>query len=237
MRDETINNFTFDTTDLSVYEGYGISQWGESGTYNGADLMRLLNPGYESDNIGGSLYWNRKKGNCYYGIGNQNIPCDFTKSGLIDASKELIDTVKWYTSASSFGINSNNYYIETRRATTIDFSSEDDVVRTENWIGKIGLIYPEDYGYASKKCYLDTILTNYSNEDCINSNWMFETYIWTMVAKNDSGKVVFYVNDDGKLYGNFAYWADKVYPTLYLKPNVRIINGDGTLENPYKLTL
>ena len=38
---------------------YGINQWGETGTYNGADLMRLLNPGYESESVNGSLYWNR----------------------------------------------------------------------------------------------------------------------------------------------------------------------------------
>ncbi len=29
--------------------------------------MKLLNPGYESETTGGSLYYNSKSGNCYAG--------------------------------------------------------------------------------------------------------------------------------------------------------------------------
>ena len=64
IREESIGDYSWDTSESSsINSGYGINQWGESGSYNGADLMRLLNPGYESESINNSLYWNRGQRN------------------------------------------------------------------------------------------------------------------------------------------------------------------------------
>ena len=237
IRKDKIGNYTFDISDTSINKGYGISQWGESGTYNGAALMRLLNPGYESESINDSLYWNRESGTCYNGLNFETTPCDFSSTGLTSDAKSMIGDAKWYTSSAPFGLNSGEYYKEIRKKTTKDFSDVDGVTRTTNWIGKIGLIYPEDYGYANKNCYSNTDLSNYNDEECMDSNWIFDEFICTMIAREDYANVIFYVNNEGRLYGNYTYWTDRIYPTIYLKPNVRITSGDGTLENPYKLTL
>ena len=240
IRDESIGVYSWDTSASSINSGYGINQWGESGSYNGADLMRLLNPGYESESVNNSLYWNRDSGECYYSHISYDYhisPCDFSDTGLTSDAKGMIDDAKWYTSSAPFGLNSGEYYKEIRKKTTKDFSDVDGVTRTTNWIGKIGLIYPEDYGYANKNCYSNTDLSNYNDEECMDSNWIFYEFIWTMIAREDNANVIFYVNNEGRLYGNYTYWADRIYPTIYLKPNVRITSGDGTLENPYQLTL
>ena len=67
MRNESIGAYSWDASAEDVNEGQGANQWGASGSYtNGADLMRVLNPGYESKKYGNSLYYNRGKGSCYY---------------------------------------------------------------------------------------------------------------------------------------------------------------------------
>lgn len=53
---ESIGNYSWDTT--ASGGGFRVNQWGESGDYEGADLMRLLKPGYESESINNSLYYN-----------------------------------------------------------------------------------------------------------------------------------------------------------------------------------
>ena len=44
--------------------------------------MKLLNPIYESETTGGSLYYNSKSGNCYSGQNNATTACEFTGSGI-----------------------------------------------------------------------------------------------------------------------------------------------------------
>ena len=44
--------------------------------------MKLLNPGYETETTGGSLYYNSGSGNCYAGQNNATKACDFTVTGI-----------------------------------------------------------------------------------------------------------------------------------------------------------
>ena len=56
-----------------------VSEWTQ------ASIMKLLNPGYTSETVGGSLWWNSESGNCYYAdLDDYNlkaISCDFTSKG------------------------------------------------------------------------------------------------------------------------------------------------------------
>ena len=76
IRNESIGNYSWDTSDSSINGGYGINEWSQ------ADLMKLLNPGYESESVGGSLYWNSGAGTCYNGKNNSTTGCDFTNIGF-----------------------------------------------------------------------------------------------------------------------------------------------------------
>ena len=56
IRASSIGSYSWDTSESSVNNGYGVNEWSQ------ADLMKLLNPGYESETVGGSLYWNNQSG-------------------------------------------------------------------------------------------------------------------------------------------------------------------------------
>ena len=184
IRSESIGNYSWDTsagTDPwdtsgpSVNSGYGINQWGESGTYTGADLMKLLNPGYEENlaedasgntiagtYVNNSLYWNKGTGNCYNASKNAYTTCDFSTTGLTEAAKGMIDKHTWnlgsqgnndvWTNGNGLGLASKFYELERSNNTGKICSSgsycNDTVNRTTTWEGYVGLIYPSDYGYA-----------------------------------------------------------------------------------------
>jgi len=45
-------------------------------------------------------------------------------------------------------------------------------------------------------------------------------------------------NANGYIAGmNANYTSYDVYPTLFLRPEVKIASGDGTLNNPFKLDI
>jgi hypothetical protein len=69
IRNDSIGNYSWDTSASTVNSGYGINEWSQ------ADLMKLLNPGYETNTdlnnsgssitVNNSLYWTKGSGTCY----------------------------------------------------------------------------------------------------------------------------------------------------------------------------
>ena len=175
IRNESIGDYSWDTSASSVNSGYGINQWGESGTYTGADLMKLLNPGYDNNlaedasgnTISGtyannSLYWNKGTGNCYNAKNNAYTTCDFSTTGLTESAKTMIANSTWnlgsqgsndvWTNGNGLGLASKFYEYERSNNNGKICSSgsycNDIVNRTTTWEGYVGLMYPSDYGYA-----------------------------------------------------------------------------------------
>ncbi len=69
IREESIGNYSWDSSASGINNGYGVNEWSE------ADVMKLLNPNtvYSgTPTIGGSLYWNRGSGSCYSGKNEVN---------------------------------------------------------------------------------------------------------------------------------------------------------------------
>ena len=201
--------------------------------------MRLLNPGYESESVNNSLYWNRGSGTCYNGRKNATTACDFSSTGLTEESKSMIEDAVWYTSASNPGITASESYAEERASTTTDFSSEDGVTRTTNWTGKVGLMYPSDYGYASSGCRNgEQTLSNYSNETCKSTNWLYNSdYQWLLAPWAGSRDSVRGVNSYGFVNNNVANLAYGARLVTYLSSSVKITGGNGTLSSPYELEI
>ena len=56
MRGSLIGKYSWDSSASDVNPGWGVNEWSQ------ADLMKLLNSGYDSESVGGSLYWNAKSG-------------------------------------------------------------------------------------------------------------------------------------------------------------------------------
>ena len=77
-------------TTTGAETAYGKNDW------TTARLMKLLNPGYDSLSVGGSLYYNAKSGTCYDGESNATTSCDFTSTGLKnDTTRNAIEEVVW----------------------------------------------------------------------------------------------------------------------------------------------
>ena len=250
ITDDLIEYCSWDTSESSINEGYGVNEWSQ------ADLMKLLNPGYESESVGGSLYWNNKQGTCYSGQNNGTKSCNFTSTGIKDKLKTLISDAVWNT-----GSNGTNDYMSvsdglTRHFYTYERSSNtgkicssgsecnDTVVRTTEWVGKVGLMYPSDYGYATSGGSTTDRATCLNKEiwdwpsDCIDNNWLyFGNDQWTIspLAFSSSANGAFYVLD--LVESDYASGDRIVRPVVYLSSNVKVASGDGSSDNPYLLKI
>ena len=254
IRSESIGSYSLDTSESSVNGGYGINEWSQ------ADLMKLLNPGYEGETVGGSLYWNNKQGTCYNNENNGTTNCNFTSTGIKDKLKTLISDAVWNTGSqgtasltSNSGGLTKHFYTYERSENTgkICMSGNycnDTVERTTTWIGKLGLMYPSDYGYATsggsttdRAACLNKELYNWGSSisDCHTNDWLFNgSSQWTLSpsAYSSSANRAFSVYYSGDVHGNSAYRGEGVRPVVYLLPSVGIESGDGSIGNPFILS-
>ena len=161
-----------------------------------------------------------------------------------DTTRDMITNVTWklggtanYTSSSN-GLASHFYGYE--RGTTV-YSG-----RPTTWRGKIALMYPSDYGYATsggattnRDACLAKELNNWDSSsfsDCKNNDWIFNNATqWTLTTHLSSSSYVFSVNNAGYVNNNRASNSSGVRPSIYLTSNVGISGGDGTMNNPYTL--
>ena len=226
IRDEPIGKYSWDNkasgTGSSISE-YGSNDWSDSA------LQIVLNEG---------AYWNRTSGECPYGQNGSTTPCDFSTNGLTEEAKTMVSDAKWnlggaanYTSSSN-GLASHFYGYE--RDTTV-YSG-----RPTEWIGKIGLMYPSDYGYATaggsttnRQTCLNTELYNWDGyDDCLNNDWLYTgSYQWTLTPNSSNSNNVFNVNSSGAVRVA-DYTARAGSPALYLNSNVKISGGDGSSSSP-----
>ena len=251
IRNESIGNYSWDTTEYSINGGYGVNEWSQ------AKLMKLLNPGYESEAVGGSLYWNSKAGNCYNGSSNRKVSCDFTETGMKENLRPLINKTLWNigTQGNNLPKNVNDFYISERSnnngkiCTSGDYCN-DTIERTTTWRGLVGLMYPSDYGYATSgdislsrnQCILSNP-TNWNQDyynDCKNNNWLFSTKKqWTIMpsASINHSYYSFHIESSGNINSFYCDDSSIVKPSVYLKSNIIIKSGTGTKENPFLISV
>ena len=235
MRNESIGKYSWDTSLSSVNSGYGVSEWSQ------ADIMKLLNPGYESESVGGSLYYNSGSGTCYCERSNATKLCDFTSTGIKnDTTRNMIAKTTWNLGTTGSLHTYSNVIYENERGTTVISNPSDGINRTTTWTGKVALFYLSDYGYAADFTACTNILSGYNNSECKTTNWIYENSKGTRLITPDSdGAVAIY--DDGSPYtGNidvsmYASYPYKMFPTLYLNTSQNIVGGDGSQNNPYQL--
>ncbi len=255
IRASSIGSYSWDTSKSNINSDLGVNEWSQ------ADLMKLLNPGYESESVGGSLYWNNKLGTCYAGPRNGTTSCNFTSTGLKDKLKSLISDAVWNTGANDGktytynNIITSKFYELERSSNTGKICSSgkycnDTVERTTTWTGKVGLMYPSDYGYATsggsttdRATCLNKELNNWrgsSVSDCKNNDWLFDNnFQWTLSpnAASSSALYAFRVNGSGGVDYDGAPYDHGVRPVVYLTSNVKILGGAGTSELPFSLEL
>ena len=264
IKDERLNNteirWDYKQTGVGTStHSAGSNDWTDS------QLMMMLNPtdylksgytienGIVKDSNGQEIYQNM--GSYYNGTSGcqpasitsgSSFSCtsiDFTSTGLKNAAtRNAIESVVWnlggtdysHYSSSTLGLTSNWYGYE--RGTTV-YSGH-----ATTWTGKIGLMYPSDYGYATSGGFATDRATCLAKElfnwNCYSNDYLFKSYIqWTLAPDSSNSIYAFYVSSsNGHVYGNDVRSTFVVRPAAYLKSSISISNlGDGTSGSPYQL--
>ena len=229
MRGSMIGSYSWDRRSVDGSAGY--NNWSDS------DLMKLLNSGYESESVGGSLYWNAKKGVCYKDAPEETIACDFTSIGLKnDTTKNMISETTYYMR----GHDSEMVYVETMYDKERVSGKLFDNTLSTTWIGKIAVPYSSDYGYAVDLSKCKKQLDSYDDEICTANNWMesIMTSNWLLTPNSDDSNSAWVVGSTGYVgAGASAANAIGITPVLSLNSKLTIKSGTGSSSTPYQLSL
>ena len=231
IRDESIGKYSWDNkpsgTGSSDSE-YGSNDWTDS------TLKEVLNNG---------PYWNRTSGSCPSGRGGATTSCDFSTNGLTEEAKRMISDAVWNLGGASSTSNTASAFYTYERGTEVDND------RPTKWTGKIGLMYPSDYGYATsggsttnRETCLNAVLDNWDSSsvsDCQNNDWLYNisNIQWTLTPYASRSSSVFYVHSYGRVSLDITSNTHGVFPALYLNSNVKISGGSGTTNDPFVLSL
>ena len=233
IRGSQIGSYSWDNknTSTGAEDNYGKNDWTD------ARLMKILNPGYESEATGGSLYYNAKSGNCYAGQNNATTTCDFTSNGIKNAETRsmILDNTYSLLGWDDSSVYSNQMY-EYERSTGSVYTG-----RPTSWIGKIALAYPSDYGYAADLGKCTKTLFYYRDSTCTSNNWMksmMTSSNWLLTPFSGDPVIVWNIRSTGYVYhyDNYPYVASGVTPVLYLDSELSIKTGTGSSSAPYQIS-
>ena len=247
--DDPDSNVRYMGADPNNYVSFNNELWRIIGvfdvasTYGGATEKRLKIIRNESI---GSYAWDDGNVNDWSQASLQEYLNGDYYSSLTSESQSLVGDTYWnlggtasFTSASN-GLASRWYGYE--RGTTV-YSG-----RSTYWIGKIGLMYPSDYGYATSggtttnrsSCLAKQLYSwnSSSYSDCKNNDYLYNSSLsqWTMTPYSSSSSNVFSVDYSARLNADLAKLGYAVRSTVYLKSSVLITSGDGSQDNPYVLS-
>lgn len=111
--------------------------------------------------------------------------------------------------------------------------------RPTTWTGKVGLMYPSDYGYAvlASSCARTTNLGSYDTTACAGNNWLkSDATQWNLTPDSSTMYSVFNVTFSGDLYNYVAPQGYGARPSIYLKSSIAIMGGSGTYSDPYLIS-
>ena len=238
---------TVQTPALTDYRFIGSSPYNYV-TFNGNEVWRII--GVFSVDDGNGNYEERVKlirdeslGNKQWDSSDVNEWVNSTMQvylndtyALDDESSEMIASTKWYLGGRANNSANGSTFYTSERSETVNNAD-----RSKNWIGNIALMYPSDYIYTYALGVDDTCYNTPGS--CHNSTpssgWLYKSayHQWTLASYSSYAYVVFYVISSGDVYSVNAGNLLGTRPALYLKPNVRIKEGDGSSTSPYELEL
>ena len=138
--------------------------------------------------------------------------------GLSNIQKNSIIDHTWGFNSGVVGDKANIYRMEREAASSNNPS--------QSWTGKIASTYVSDYYYSGP---------GKSRSD----RWLVFNYNASYYSMTNSDIVAYSIlplNGGGWIGARHSY-KYQVLPTMYLSPNVFVKTGDGTIKNPYIVTL
>ncbi len=241
---DSIGKYSWDSSAASVNQGYGVNEWSE------ADIEKVLNDEYLYRRAGSNL--------CFKDSSNTKETCPvWTSIGIKDKSRSMIANIKWNTGTTP-GRTENlwtiKYVYEAERSSNNGreycvYSGatpcDDKVLRTTTWIGKVGLMYPSDYGYSIggdvRTICLNKMMNKFNEDNCMENSWLYDTSNtqWTMVPSSLVASYVFYIYMGSGLSSLYASVPCNINPVVYLKSDVKIVERNyddyGSSSHPFEL--
>ena len=163
-----------------------------------------------------------------------------------DSTRNAIESVVWNLGGSStYNDVTASMFYERERGTTV-YSG-----RPTTWTGKIAIMYPSDYGYATaggtttnRDSCLAKELYNWDGSgvsDCKNNDYLFKSAYtqWTLAPDSSNSSDAFRVVAKGFVSGSGVDgvgYACGARPAAYLKSSISLSSvGDGSSTSPYQL--
>ena len=263
IRADSLGNYSWDYKKNVVgtsTDDRGSNDWSDS------QLMMMLNPtsylksGYtnSSDIISsGSQQLYSKMGSYYNGTkgcspaevaSGASFSCtevDFTSTGLKnDTTRNVIEEVVWNLGGTdAYKTSTASMFYTAERGTTVYTG------RPTTWTGKMGLMYPSDYGYATSggttKDRVACLAKEFFNwdssdfSDCKGNDYLYNSslYQWTLTPYSAHAYGVFRVSAGGFVGNVSAFSTYAVRPALFLKSSILLDKGTGESSNPYTLSV
>ena len=204
----------------------GYQTWDSAGTNNWStsSLKSLLNDYYYKATDG------TNSGKCYGYSNTVTSNCNYTKNGIQSYYRNLIQSVTWHLGGyNSIAVTANNFYTY-ERGTTVNGSNPTTTT------GYIGLMYPSDFGYSALEsdCARTTLLSEYITAACAGASWLSgRSFDLTLTQYTTNATQTISISREGKIAARDAIGNFGVSPVLYLNSSVYLVDGNGSLDNPY----
>ena len=203
---------------------------------------------YPDNNYSGNYSDWTKAGSMYYL--NENYLNSLENSNLIENMKYYLGNITIDTDDTYYILGTNKEVYNQERGSMVCDSSITSNTHRNNcniwsgnqatWNGKIALLYPSDFGYASNTSnWSKDFKEAYSNGISLN-NWMYNNISyasWFLSPASYSPYRVADVDCVGILGRDYANIADglALRPVLTLGSQTNIISGTGSINDPYIL--
>ena len=203
----------------------------DDGTGNIENRIKII----RNESIGGK-YWDEKATNDWVKPATLNTELNTTYlNNLSPTAQSMIGNTKYYLGGYSKSTIQKDVMYQYERK--INGSTYYYGSNPNNWVGKLGLMYASDYGYAASDECTQT-LSNYKDTTCKNNNWLLKRKEeWLLPQNAGTSNYAFIVRSDGEVNSIYVKNTDVVRPVLYLTSSVEIIGGNGTSTEPYVLDM
>ena len=171
-------------------------------------------------------------------------------NSLDSTSQSMIGQAKYYlggktpTSNNGYADTPLQFYSYERKIQNTTSNEFYNGTNPNSWVGKLGLMYLSDYGYASSNCENKKIYdSNSSSNDiraCNGTNWLYNIKAneWLLPQFASGSRNAFFVRSDGYADDYYVRYDQlAVRPVLYLISSAQITGGNGTSSSPYTLGL
>ena len=238
------NGYRYEGKNPNNYIWFNNEYWRIIGVFDsathgqaGKSLVKIIRDkqiGYQTWDSAGTNNWStsslKSLLNDYYYKATDGTNSNYTKNGIQSYYRNLIQSVTWHLGGyNSIAVTANNFYTY-ERGTTVNGSNPTTTT------GYIGLMYPSDFGYSALESNRarTTLLSEYITAACAGASWLSgRSFDLTLTQYTTNATQTISISREGKIAARDAIGNFGVSPVLYLNSSVYLVDGNGSLDNPY----